>query len=37
MGDKRGAYRVLVSRSEGKKPIGRPRDRWEDSIKIHIQ
>jgi hypothetical protein len=37
MGDKRGACRVLVSRSEGKRPIGRPRDRWKDNIKIYIQ
>ena len=27
-GDKRGAYRVVVGRPEGKKPLGRPRSRW---------
>jgi hypothetical protein len=32
MGDKRGTYRVLVGRSEGKRPLGRPRHRWEDNI-----
>ena len=31
MGDRRGAYRVLVGKSEGKKPIGRCRRRWEDN------
>jgi hypothetical protein len=30
---RRGAYRVLVGRSEGKIPLGRPRRRWEDNIK----
>jgi hypothetical protein len=33
MGDRRAAYNVLVGRSEGKKPLGRPRRRWEDHIK----
>jgi len=32
MGERRDAYRVLVGRSEGKKPLGRPRFRWEDNI-----
>jgi hypothetical protein len=30
---KRGAYRILVSKPEGKKPFGSPRRRWEDNIK----
>jgi hypothetical protein len=37
MGDKRGAYRVLVGRSEGKNPLGRPRHRRENNIKIDLQ
>jgi hypothetical protein len=36
MGEERGAYRVLVGRPEGKKPLGRPRRRWEDNIKMHL-
>jgi len=34
---RRGAYRVLVGRSEGKIPLGRPRRRWEDNIKTDPQ
>jgi len=30
-------HRVLVGRSEGKRPLGRPRRRWEDNIKTEIQ
>jgi hypothetical protein len=37
MGDRRGAYRGLVSRSEGKRPLGRPRHRWKDNIKMDLQ
>jgi hypothetical protein len=37
MGEKRGVYRILVGRPEGKRPLGRSRRRWEDSIKIDIQ
>jgi hypothetical protein len=37
MGEGRGVYRILVGRSEGRRPIGRPRRRWEDNIKIDIQ
>ena len=37
MGDKRGTYRVLVGRSEGNRPLGRPRHRWEDNIKFDLQ
>jgi hypothetical protein len=34
MGEKRGAYRVLLGKSEGKRPFGRPTRRWEDNIKL---
>jgi hypothetical protein len=37
MGEKRGAYRILVGRSEGRRPFGRPRRRWEDNIKVDLQ
>jgi len=37
MGDRRGAYRVLVRRPGGRKPLGRPRHRWEDNIKMDLQ
>jgi hypothetical protein len=37
MGDKRGAYRILVGRPEGKRPLGRPRRRWVDNIKIDLR
>jgi hypothetical protein len=37
MGDRRGAYRVLVGRPEGKRPLGRLRRRWEDNIKMDLQ
>jgi len=33
----RGVYRVLVGRPEGKTPLGRPRRRWEDNIKMALQ
>jgi hypothetical protein len=36
-GEKRGAYRVLVGKREGKRPLGRPRRRWEDTIKMDLQ
>ena len=32
MGEGRGVYRVLVAKPEGKRPLGRPRRRWEDNI-----
>ena len=32
MGEERGVYRVLVGKPEGKRPLGRPRRRWEDNI-----
>jgi hypothetical protein len=37
MGEGRGAYRVLVGRPEGRRPIGRPRRRWEDNVKMDLQ
>ena len=37
MGEGRGVYRVLVGKSEGKRPLGRPRRRWEDNIKMDFQ
>ena len=37
MGEKRGVYRVLVGKREGKRPLGRPRRRWEDNIKMHLE
>jgi hypothetical protein len=37
MGERRGVYRVLVGRPEGKRPLGRPRRRWEDNIKIELR
>jgi hypothetical protein len=33
----RGVYRILVEKSEGKRPVGRPRRRWEDNIKHDLQ
>jgi len=37
MGKSRGVYRVLGRKPEVKRPLGRPRRRWEDNIKVHIQ
>jgi hypothetical protein len=37
MGEVRGAYIILVGRPEGKRPLGRPRRRWEDNIKIGLR
>ena len=36
MGEGRGVYRVLVRKPEGKRPLGRPRRRWEDNIKMDL-
>jgi hypothetical protein len=36
-GEKRGAYRILVGRPEGRRPLARPRRRWEDNIKMDLQ
>jgi len=37
MGEKRGVYRVLVGEPERKRPLGRPKRRWEDNIKMDLQ
>jgi hypothetical protein len=37
MGERRGAYRVSVGKPEGKRPLGRPRHRWEDNMKVDFQ
>jgi hypothetical protein len=37
MGEGRGAYRILVGRPEGRRPLGRPRRRCEDNIKMDLQ
>ena len=36
MGEGRGVHRVLVGKPEGKRPLGRPRRRWEDNIKMDL-
>jgi len=37
MRERRGVYRVLVGKPEGRGPLGRPRFRWEDNIKMNLQ
>jgi hypothetical protein len=37
MGENRGVHRVLVGKPEGKRPLGRPRRRWEDNIKMDLK
>jgi len=37
MGDRRGVYRVLVGKPEGRRPLERPRRRWENNIKMDLQ
>jgi hypothetical protein len=37
MGEGRGIYRILVGRPEGKRPLGSPRRRWEDNIKMDLR
>ena len=37
MGERRGVHRVLVGKPGGKRPLGRPRRRWEDNIKMDLQ
>ena len=37
MGEWRGVCKVLVGKPEGKRPLGRPRRRWEDNIKMDLQ
>jgi hypothetical protein len=36
MGEVRGAYNILVGRPEGRRPLGRPRRRWEENIKMDL-
>jgi hypothetical protein len=36
MGEKRNAYRLLVGKPEGRRPLGRPRRRWLDNIRMHL-
>jgi len=36
-GERRGVYRILVGKPKGKSPLGRPRRRWEDNIKMYLQ
>jgi hypothetical protein len=35
-GERRGAHRALVGKPEGRRPLGRPRHRWEDNIKMYL-
>jgi hypothetical protein len=37
MGEVRGAYNILVERPEGRRPLGRPRHRWEDNIAMDLR
>jgi hypothetical protein len=37
MGERRDLYRILLGKPEGKRPLGRPRRRWEDNIKMDLQ
>ena len=37
MGERRGIYRILVGKPEGKRPFGRPRHKWDDGIKMDLQ
>jgi hypothetical protein len=36
MGEKRNVYRLLVRKPEGKRPLGRPRRKWIDNVKMHL-
>jgi hypothetical protein len=36
-GERRGVYRVLVGKPDGRRPLGKPRRRWEDNIKMDLQ
>jgi hypothetical protein len=36
-GEKRNAYMILVGKSEGKRPLGRPKHKWEDNIKMDLR
>jgi hypothetical protein len=37
MGEERNVYRVLMRKREGKKPLGRPKRRWEDGIRMYLR
>jgi hypothetical protein len=37
MGERRGAYRALVGKPEGRRPLGRPRSRWGNNIKVDLR
>jgi hypothetical protein len=37
MGERRGAYRALVGKPEGRRPLERPRRRWEDNVKMDLR
>jgi hypothetical protein len=37
MGEMRNAYKILVGKPEGKRPLGRPRQRWEDNIRMDLR
>jgi hypothetical protein len=37
MGEKRNAYRILVGKPERRRPVGKPRRRWEDNIKMDLR
>jgi len=37
MGERRGVYSFLVGKSEGKRPLGKPKHRWDDNIKMDFQ
>jgi hypothetical protein len=37
LGEERGAYRIMVGKPEGKRPLGRPRRRWVDNIRMDLQ
>jgi hypothetical protein len=37
IGRRRGVYRILMGKPEGKRPLERPRRRWEDNIKMYLQ
>jgi hypothetical protein len=37
MGDERSVYKLLMGKPEGKRPLGRPRHRWEDGIRMDLR
>jgi hypothetical protein len=37
MGEKRNAYRILMGKPEGNRPLGRPRREWVDNIEMHLR